>query len=120
MNMGSILQRLIFLHWQEFFPNVNLRKLYEVEKYHQKLAVILDKQFAEERSAVTTQIAVLQEQLAQIKQQIADMGYIGDLSKEFLDRHAETRGASMHSVRRMKPIGRWLICRNLRKSPIVF
>lgn len=45
----------------EFFPDVNLRKLYEVEKYHQKLAVILDKQFAEERSAVTTQIAVLQE-----------------------------------------------------------
>ena len=76
----------------EFFPNVNLRKLYEVEKYHQKLAVILDKQFAEERSAVTTQIAVLQEQLAQIKQQIADMGYIGDLSKEFLDRHAEIKG----------------------------
>lgn len=76
----------------EFFPDVNLRKLYEVEKYHQKLAVILDKQFAEERSAVTTQIAVLQEQLAQIKQQIADMGYIGDLSKEFLDRHAEIKG----------------------------
>lgn len=76
----------------EFFPEVNLRKLYEVEKYHQKLAVILDKQFAEERSAVTTQIAVLQEQLAQIKQQIADMGYIGDLSKEFLDRHAEIKG----------------------------
>lgn len=76
----------------EFFPNVNLRKLYEVEKYHQKLAVILDKQFAEERSAVTTQIAVLQEQFAQIKQQIADMGYIGDLSKEFLDRHAEIKG----------------------------
>lgn len=104
----------------EFFPNVNLRKLYEVEKYHQKLAVILDKQFAEERSAVTTQIAVLQEQLAQIKQQIADMGYIGDLSKEFLDRHAEIKGRIDALRAQMKPIGRWLICRNLRKSPIVF
>ena len=30
---------------QEFFPNVNLRKLYEMERYHQKLAQILDEQF---------------------------------------------------------------------------
>ena len=37
---------------QEFFPGVNLRKLYEVEKYHQKLAKILDEQFAIERAAI--------------------------------------------------------------------
>ena len=100
----------------EFFPNVNLRKLYEVEKYHQKLAVILDKQFAEERSAVTTQIAVLQEQLAQIKQQIADMGYIGDLSKEFLDRHAEIKGR-IDALRAQNEAYRTLlICRNPREN----
>lgn len=34
---------------QEFFPSVNLRKLYEVEKYHQKLAKILDNQFSDEK-----------------------------------------------------------------------
>lgn len=36
---------------QEFFPNVNLRKLYEVEQYHQKLAKLLDAQFSDEKVA---------------------------------------------------------------------
>lgn len=76
----------------DFFPNVNLRKLYEVEKYHQKLATILGKQFAEEQATVAAQITVLNEQLTQVQKQIADLGYIGNLSKEFLDRHAEIKG----------------------------
>lgn len=37
---------------QEFFPEVNLRKLYEVEKYYQKLAKILEEQFAIERATL--------------------------------------------------------------------
>lgn len=48
---------------QEFFPEVNLRKLYEVEQYHQKLAKILGAQFADERAAIEAEIATLQEQL---------------------------------------------------------
>lgn len=76
----------------EFFPNVNLRKLYEVEKYHQKLASILDKQFSDEQTAITNQINTLREQLEQVQQQIVDLGYIGNLSKEFLDRHSEIKG----------------------------
>ena len=43
----------------EFFPNVNLRKLYEVEKYHQKLAKSLDEQFAKEKAAIDEEIAGL-------------------------------------------------------------
>lgn len=46
---------------QEFFPNMNLRKLYEVEQYHQKLAKILDAQFADEKATIETDIATLQE-----------------------------------------------------------
>lgn len=76
----------------EFFPGVNLRKLYEVEKYHQKLANILEKQFSDEQTSVTAQLTTLREQLAQVQQQITDLGYIGNLSKEFLDRHAEIKG----------------------------
>ena len=41
---------------QEFFPEVNLRKLYEVEGYHKKLASILDGQFAAERDSVQREI----------------------------------------------------------------
>lgn len=73
---------------QEFFPEVNLRKLYEVERYHQKLAKILDAQFADERAALEAEIAELQEQLQTVKIQIRELGFVGNLSKEFLDRHS--------------------------------
>ena len=52
---------------QEFFPGVNIRKLYEVERYHRKLAKILDAQFADEKTAIEAEIAVLQEQLQSVK-----------------------------------------------------
>ena len=77
---------------QEFFPEVNLRKLYEVEKYHQKLAKILDAQFADEKALINNEILVLQEQLQSIKYQIRELGFVGNVSKEFLDRHSELKG----------------------------
>ena len=77
---------------QEFFPDVNLRKLYEVEQYHKKLAQILDSQFALEREAVNAEINSLKEQLALVNAQIGELGFIGNMSKEFLDRHSEIKG----------------------------
>ena len=74
---------------QEFFPNVNLRKLYEVEMYHQKLAKILDAQFLNEQTAIENEITMLQSQLEDVKTQIKELGFVGNLSKEFLDRHSE-------------------------------
>ena len=77
---------------QEFFPEVNLRKLYEVEQYHRKLAKILDAQFADEREAIEADISTLQEQLQLVKMQIKELGFVGNLSREFLDRHSALRG----------------------------
>lgn len=74
---------------QEFFPEVNLRKIYEIESYHQKLARILDAQFADERESIEGEIAVLKEQLAGIKSQIKELGFVGSISTEFLNRHSE-------------------------------
>lgn len=76
---------------QEFFPSVNIRKLYEVERYHQKLAVIMDNQFSLERDAITGEIDELEYQIQQIKQAINELGFVGNLSREFLDKHAELK-----------------------------
>lgn len=76
---------------QEFFPNVNIRKLYEIEKYHQKLAKILDAQFADEKAAIECRIAVLQQQHDEINAQIRELGFVGNISREFLDRHSELK-----------------------------
>lgn len=77
---------------QEFFPSVNLRKLYEVENYHKKLATILDEQFVAERQSVEMEISLLQSYIKELQKQITDLGFVGNLSKEFLDRHSEIKG----------------------------
>jgi len=77
---------------QEFFPEVNLKKLYEVERYHQKLAAILDAQFADEKASIESEIASLQQQLEVVGTQIKALGIVGGISREFLDRHSEIKG----------------------------
>ena len=76
---------------QEFFPEVNIRKLYEVEQYHQKLARILDAQFAEERTAIEREIAELRSQWEAVNAQIRALGFVGNISREFLNRHSEIK-----------------------------
>lgn len=53
---------------------------------------MLGAQFADERTAIEAEIAALQEQLQAIKTQIKELGFVGNLSKEFLDRHSELKG----------------------------
>ena len=77
---------------QEFFPKVDVRKIYEVEGYHRKLARILDNQFEEERLEVSHHIEFLREQIKQIKDQILELGFFGDLSQEFLDSYSDLKG----------------------------
>lgn len=76
---------------QEFFPGVNLRKLYEVEKYHKKLAGIMNEQFTAERTAVEQELESLRLQHQNIRDQIRELGFVGNISKEFLDRHSELK-----------------------------
>ena len=70
---------------QEFFPQVNMRKIYEVERYHKKLAVILKDQFEDEKHNILIEIERLKREISEIKTQIKKLGYVGVFSKEFLD-----------------------------------
>ena len=77
---------------QEFFPGVNIRKLYEVENYHQKLAKILDAQFAAEKAFIEAEIADLQKHLDIINSKIRSLGFVGNISREFLEQHSKIKG----------------------------
>ena len=63
-----------------------------MEGYHKKLAAILDGQFAAERDSVQREIEALQSQVTSVNDQIRELGMVGNLSKEFLDRHSEIKG----------------------------
>lgn len=76
----------------EYFPGVNLRKLYEVEKYHKKLAKILDGQFEDERIILQKDIAKIKDRLEIIKEKLKELGVTDGISKEFLDNYSEIKG----------------------------
>ncbi len=77
---------------QEFFPDVNIRKLYEIEKYHKKLATILDEQFSAEVGMVQEKINTLENDIEAIEEQIDKLGFDKKISREFLDKHSEIKG----------------------------
>ena len=52
-----------------------------MERYHRKLAKILDGQFSVEKEQVQGEIAALQEQLQAVHGQIRELGFVGSVSK---------------------------------------
>lgn len=74
---------------QRYFPDTNLKKLYEVEAYHKKLAAILDSEFSTERETLIIEIAGLESQLIVLNREIQELGSVPNLSSEFLENYSK-------------------------------
>lgn len=74
---------------KQFFPDTNLKKLYEVEAYHKKLANILESEFSAERESLAVEIEELEEQLKELNRELQDLGSIPTLSNEFLENYSK-------------------------------
>ena len=74
---------------QQYFPDTNLKKLYEAEAYHKKLATILDSEFSTERESLVGEIDELESQLTTLNQELQELGSIPNLSTEFLENYSK-------------------------------
>ncbi|WP_069986209.1 DUF2326 domain-containing protein [Streptococcus agalactiae] len=74
---------------QRYFPDTNLKKLYEVEAYHKKLATILDSEFSTERETLSLEIEGLESQLTVLNRELQGLGSIPNLSTEFLENYSK-------------------------------
>ena len=70
---------------QEFFPNVELRKLHEVERFHAQLASVLEGEAAEERTALEQRRTELDDQYATLRAELLKLGPGPGYTREFLD-----------------------------------
>ena len=73
----------------EFFPTVNVKKIYEVENYHKKLSRILNNEFENERKHLISEINEINTQIDTIIMQLSTFKTKNSLSKDFLDKHSE-------------------------------
>lgn len=74
---------------QRYFPDTNLKKLYEVEAYHKKLATILDSEFSTEHETLSLEIEGLESQLTVLNRELQGLGSIPNLSTEFLENYSK-------------------------------
>ncbi|HEP1410528.1 TPA: ATPase [Streptococcus pyogenes] len=74
---------------QQYFPDTNLKKLYEVEAYHKKLETILDSEFSTERESLIAEIDELESQLTTLNQELQELGNIPNLSSEYLENYSK-------------------------------
>ena len=73
----------------EFFPSVNIKKIYEVENYHKKLSSILSTEFEKEKKHINSEINKLNNNIEEITTELSKNKVKNSFSKEFLDKHSE-------------------------------
>lgn len=74
---------------QEFLPSVEVKKIYEIEKYHKKLAKILDSEFSNEKEQLHQELKQIEEVLQETNLQISEIGASTHLSADFLEKYTE-------------------------------
>lgn len=73
----------------EFFPTVEIKKIYDVENYHKKLSSILSVEFEKEKEQVDGNIKELKNNIESITAELSKHKVKNSFSKEFLDKHSD-------------------------------
>jgi len=76
---------------QQFFPEVNLRKLSEIEQFHKQLASVLRKEFTESSKSLQSMVDLISANISDLEAKISDISDIPNVSQAILDKYAEVR-----------------------------
>ena len=80
-----------FLELQEFFPDVNIRKIAEIEAFHEKLIAILKQQMEDEILRLSTLVAAATDEIQVLEEEQRSHGSLTAMSKAFLDKFSHYR-----------------------------
>ena len=73
----------------EFFPEINIDRLAEVEKFHKKMQSVLSEEIDEEITNLQTLVAALNFEIEELQNRQRELGAPVMLSKKFLQKHTE-------------------------------
>lgn len=77
---------------QKFFPTVDLRPIHEIERFHARLAELLETSAAKEREELETRRDELSQHREEIRAELNNLGIGPGYSREFLDNLSEIDG----------------------------
>ena len=77
-----------FEELQYFFPNIQLKRITDVEDYHKEISSIMNRQIAESEKKTWNLINLLNDQINTIEQKIAEISSVKNVSKVTLDTYS--------------------------------
>ena len=80
-----------FSELQEFVPNANLRKISEIEVFHEKLIAILKQQMEYETLRLSALITAATDEIQVLEEEQRSHGSLAIMSKAFLDKFSQYR-----------------------------
>ena len=78
-----------FTELEKFFPEINLKRIEEIEQFHMNLADVLKGSFKEKEKSLQKMIDPIVEEIAQLEMKIAEIGRAPSVSSAILSKHAE-------------------------------
>lgn len=72
----------------KFFPNTNLRKLQEIETFHEKLLIVLTNEFKSQEESMNNIIRVSNTRIAELESELDKVSAETNLTKTVLDQYA--------------------------------
>ena len=75
---------------KEFFPNANIKRIEEIEKFHSQLAEVLKREHTEACEDIETQIALLDNRINDLEEQICTIAPETNVAIAVLDSYSDT------------------------------
>ncbi|HFI0302486.1 TPA: DUF2326 domain-containing protein, partial [Streptococcus suis] len=74
---------------QEFFPEVNLKKLTEIEHFHQQLATVLKNEYNQSAKELQAMINYATKQVEHLEEKISQISNVPNVAQSILDQYAK-------------------------------
>lgn len=81
-----------FQRLQSFFPGVNLRKISEIDEFHDQLVGVLNEEYEEARQRYRTLVDVADEEISGLEREIRASGLTPKISRAILEEYATKKG----------------------------
>lgn len=82
---------LQFTKLKDFFPELNISKLTEIETFHKKVKAVLSSEVKDMNKGLSEQIALIDSQIAEIDQQLKEYKSVPTVAEALLERHLELK-----------------------------
>jgi hypothetical protein len=74
---------------QQFFPEINMKKLEKIEHFHKTLTTLFKHEFKEKSTSLQSMIELVAQQIVQLEMKITELGNVPNVAHAILTKHCQ-------------------------------